>query len=39
MSAPHSIADAIDDARRRGAKWRMHVDQSLREIGLSDLAR
>jgi hypothetical protein len=39
VSAPHSIPDAIADARRRGAKRRMHVDSSLREIGLSDLVR
>jgi hypothetical protein len=38
VSAPRSIPDAIENACRRGAKWRMHVERSLREIGLSDLA-
>jgi hypothetical protein len=37
ISAPQSVPDAIEDARRRGAKWRMHVERSLREIGFSDL--
>jgi hypothetical protein len=31
---PHALKDAIADARRRGAKWKTHLDRSLREIGL-----
>jgi hypothetical protein len=31
---PRSVADAFANARRRGAKWKTHLDRSLREIDL-----
>jgi len=39
LADPPSLDDAIEDARRRGGKWKMHVDHSLREIGREALAR
>lgn len=30
---PHTVAEAMQDARRRGPKWRAHIDASLKEIG------
>jgi hypothetical protein len=38
-SDPHSVPEAIENACRRGVKWSMHIEQSLREIGHADLAR
>ncbi len=38
-SAPDSVHDAIEDALRRGGKWRAHVSRSLQEIRRPDLAR
>lgn len=34
LGDPYAIDDAITNARRRGAKWKTHIDYSLRELGL-----
>jgi hypothetical protein len=31
---PHRFSDALEDARRRGSKWRSLISRSLSEIGL-----
>ncbi|MEA2936948.1 MAG: hypothetical protein QOC56_452 [Alphaproteobacteria bacterium] len=31
---PHRFSDALEDARRRGSKWRSLINRSLSEIGL-----
>jgi hypothetical protein len=34
LADPRSVETAIANARHRGAKWKAHLDRSLREIGL-----
>lgn len=36
VSDPDAVADALADARRRGTRWKAHVDRSLRDLGLDD---